>query len=179
MKSGEKFEAAMKTALQAVLCSKDFIYLVEGSAETNTQRLNEWELASRLSYFLWSTMPDAELLDAAKRGVLHEPATLQAQVRRMLADERAHRFTDAFPRQWLQLRRLGMFPPNKKLYPDVRRVSGKEHGRRIDRLLPRSAGEESHAARVPRLELDDAQRAARRITTRCPASMRTSSCAWR
>lgn len=118
MKSGEKFDAAMKTALQAVLCSKDFIYLVEGSAETNTQRLNEWELASRLSYFLWSTMPDAELLDAAKRGVLHESATLQAQVRRMLADERAHRFTDAFPRQWLQLRRLGMFPPNKKLYPE-------------------------------------------------------------
>jgi hypothetical protein len=118
MKHGETFPAAMKTALVAVLSSKDFLYLVEGSMETNTPRLTDWELASRLSYFLWSTMPDAELFAAAHNNTLHQPEVLRAQVRRMLADEKAERFTEAFPRQWLQLQRVGMFAPDKKLYPE-------------------------------------------------------------
>ena len=118
MKSGEKFDAATRTAMLAILCSKDFLYLVEGSAERTDNRINDWELASRLSYFLWSTMPDAALMDAARSGKLHEPSVLRAQVDRMLADPQAKRFTEAFPRQWLQLKRVGMFPPDKKLYPD-------------------------------------------------------------
>ncbi len=118
IKSGEKFDAAFRTAMLAILCSKDFLYLVEGSAERSTNRINDWELASRLSYFLWSTMPDAALSDAANTGALHETAVLRDQVHRMLADPRAKRFAEAFPRQWLQLRRVGMFPPDKKLYPD-------------------------------------------------------------
>ena len=117
MQSGEKFDAALKTGLLAVLCAKDFFYLVEGSAEENTNRINDWELASRLSYFLWSTMPDAPLLEAAANGTLHQPEVLRAQVARMLRDPRIVRFTEAFSRQWLQLRRVGMFPPDKKLYP--------------------------------------------------------------
>jgi hypothetical protein len=106
----------MKTGLIAVLCSKDFLYLVEGAA--GRTKLNDWELASRLSYFLWSTMPDDALFAAARAGTLHRPEELKAQVARMLRDPRAARFADAFPRQWLQLRMVGMFPPDKKLYPD-------------------------------------------------------------
>ncbi|MDR3403705.1 MAG: DUF1592 domain-containing protein [Chthoniobacter sp.] len=117
MQSGEKYEDALKTGLLAILCSKDFFYLVEGSAEVNTNQINDWELASRLSYFLWSTMPDAELEAAAANGTLHQPEVLRAQVARMLHDPRIVRFTEAFSRQWLQLRRVGMFPPDKKLYP--------------------------------------------------------------
>ncbi len=117
MGSGEKFAAALKTAMLAVLCSKDFFYLVEGSEEENARRINDWELASRLSYFLWSTMPDAALFDAARSGTLHRPEVLRAQVVRMLRDPRIAHFATAFPRQWLQLRRVGMFVPDKKLYP--------------------------------------------------------------
>jgi mono/diheme cytochrome c family protein len=123
MKSGEKFEAAMKTAMLAVLCAKDFLYLVEGNANTDneadkTVRLTSFELASRLSYFLWSTMPDAELLSLARSGKLQDKSVLRAQVQRMLRDPKAARFSEAFPREWLQLRMVGMFPPDKKLYPD-------------------------------------------------------------
>jgi len=117
VQSGEKYEAALRTGLVAILCSKDFFYLVEGSPDQITTKLTDWELASRLSYFLWSTMPDAPLREAAANGTLHQPEVLRAQVTRMLHDPRIGRFTDAFARQWLQLRRVGMFPPDKKLYP--------------------------------------------------------------
>ncbi len=116
--SGEKFDAAYKTAMLSVLCAKDFLYLVEGSPETNQVRLNDWELASRLSYFLWSSMPDAPLLEAARAGTLQQPEVLHAQVQRMLRDPKIQRFTTTFPRDWLQLRLVGMFPPDKKLYPE-------------------------------------------------------------
>jgi hypothetical protein len=104
----------------AVLCSKDFLYVVEGSAEEPDRgvRLTDWELATRLSYFLWSTMPDAELMRLAGHGTLRQPEVLRAQVQRLLRDPKAARFTEAFPREWLQLRMVGMFPPDKKLYPD-------------------------------------------------------------
>ena len=118
MASGEKFEAAFKTAVLSVLCAKDFLYLVEGSPEKNNPKLNDWELASRLSYFLWSSMPDEPLIAAARNGTLHQPEVLRAQVQRMMHDPRIARFTTAFPRDWLQLRQVGMFPPDKKLYPD-------------------------------------------------------------
>jgi len=99
------------------MCAKDFFYIVEGSEDRNTTQINDWELATRLSYFLWSTMPDQQLLDAAAKGTLHQPEVLKAQVSRMLTDARIDRFTTSFARQWLQLRRVGMFPPDKKLYP--------------------------------------------------------------
>lgn len=118
VQSGEPFLAAMKTGLLAILCSKDFIYLVEGAADRPGQQLSDWELAARLSYFLWGTMPDEALFAAARNGNLREPAVLREQVTRMLADAKSERFVSAFPRQWLQLRHVGMFPPDKKLYPD-------------------------------------------------------------
>jgi mono/diheme cytochrome c family protein len=116
--SGEPPAAALKTGMVAILCAKDFLYVVEGSTSENRQQLSDWELASRLSYFLWSTMPDDALFAAARAGTLHQPEELRSQVRRMLADPKAARFAEAFPRQWLQLRQVGMFPPDKKLYPD-------------------------------------------------------------
>ena len=118
MAGGEKPAAALRTAMLAVLCSKDFFYIVEGSPEENARRINDWELATRLSYFLWNTMPDAELLDAARNGTLRQPDVLRGQVARMLHDPRISRFAETFSRQWLQLRLVGMFPPDKKLYPD-------------------------------------------------------------
>lgn len=116
--AGEKFLDAYKTTLVAILCSKDFLYLVEGSASRNEERLSDWELASRLSYMLWSTMPDESLFAAARDGSLHRPEVLKAQLDRMLADPKSRRFSESFARQWLQLRKLGMFPPDKKLFPD-------------------------------------------------------------
>jgi len=118
LKSGAPFPAAYKTAMLAVLTSKNFYYLAEGSPHEDREKLNAYELASRLSYFLWSSMPDAELLDAAKSGDLTTPEGLRRQLYRMLETSQIHRFTDSFPRQWLQLDRVGEFPPDSKLYPD-------------------------------------------------------------
>ncbi len=115
-KFGEDVESAYQVALLGVLTSRNFTYLVEGDPEPRKQ-LNDFELASRLSYLLWSSMPDAELRDAARSGKL-KGENLAAQVNRMLADPKISRFIDDFPRQWLQLHRLGMFPPDRKLYPD-------------------------------------------------------------
>ena len=113
--AGEKLADAYRVALQGVLTSRHFIYLVEGDPVAREQ-LNDSELASRLSYFLWSSMPDDALFTAAKGGTLKGDA-LKKEVDRMLADGKASRFIDDFSRQWLQLHRLGTFPPDKKLYP--------------------------------------------------------------
>jgi mono/diheme cytochrome c family protein len=115
---GDDFENSVKTALSAVLCSKSFLYIEEGKATAPSPTLTDWELASRLSYFLWSSMPDERLLDLARNGTLHQKDTLREETRRMLADPKAAEFASSFPRQWLQLRRVGMFPPDKVLYPD-------------------------------------------------------------
>jgi hypothetical protein len=129
-KLGEDFESSVRTALIAVLCSKSFLYLVEGhqsgtgispatgASGRAADHITDWELASRLSYCLWSTMPDERLRDLARKGTLHERSVLLAEARRMMKDDRYSAFTGSFPHQWLQLRRLGMFPPDRKLYPD-------------------------------------------------------------
>jgi len=115
---GEGFTAALKSGLLAALCSQSFLYLVEGRADAPAAKLDDWEIASRLSYFLWGSMPDERLMELARTGALSQAETLRAEVRRMLADAKAMRFAVAFPRQWLQLRRVGMFAPDRKLYPD-------------------------------------------------------------
>lgn len=113
--AGETKADAFRTALLGVLTSRNFIYLVEGDSVAR-ERLTDWELASRLSYFLWSSMPDDALFAAARNGALTGDG-LKSEVDRMLTDERIDRFIDDFSRQWLQLHRVGMFPPDKKLYP--------------------------------------------------------------
>jgi mono/diheme cytochrome c family protein len=115
-KAGEKTADAYRVALQGVLTSRHFIYLVEGDTVAR-ERLSDTELASRLSYFLWSSMPDNSLLAAGKSSTLKAEG-LKKEVDRMLADSKANRFVEDFTRQWLQLHRVGMFPPDKKLYPN-------------------------------------------------------------
>ncbi len=117
--AGETVAESFRSALLGVLTSRNFFYLVEGGPEPREQ-LNQAELATRLSYFLWSSMPDGPLLAAAKKGSLAEEG-LGRQVDRMLEDGKSDRFVEDFTRQWLQLHRLGMFPPDKKLYPSYDR----------------------------------------------------------
>jgi hypothetical protein len=119
--AGEKFRSACMAGMVGILTAKSFYYLEEGSATQRRDKVNDWELASRLSYFLWGSMPDDELFAAAQSGRLHEPEVLRAQLARMLGDAKIKRFTDAFPRQWLQLHKVGMFPPDPELYPDYDR----------------------------------------------------------
>jgi mono/diheme cytochrome c family protein len=116
--AGEKFPEAVKAGMAAILCSKSFVFMAEGDPNKLRHTLNDWEIASRLSYLLWSTMPDDPLFDLAEAGKLHDKAELGRQVARMLADPRSDRFVDSFATQWLRLRKVGMFPPDKKLYPD-------------------------------------------------------------
>jgi len=116
--SGEKYYDAVKAGMAAILCSKSFVFMAEGDEDADRATLNDWEIASRLSYLFWSTMPDDELFTLAEQGKLHDKAELTRQVKRMLADPRAARFSDSFSAQWLNLRKVGMFPPDKKLYPD-------------------------------------------------------------
>ena len=90
----------------------------EGAPAGAAYRISDLELASRLSFFLWSSLPDDELLDAAIRGDLRRPAELERQARRMLADPRAFNLASNFAGQWLQLRNLESVSPNVRLYPD-------------------------------------------------------------
>lgn len=115
---GESFEQSVRGSLVAVLCSDSFLYLQQGDLSRARQQLSDWELASRLSYFLWSTMPDDRLLSLARVGTLHEPQVLRAELKRVLSDPRSAAFARSFPREWLQLRKVGMFAPDKALYPD-------------------------------------------------------------
>ncbi|MGB0581401.1 MAG: DUF1592 domain-containing protein, partial [Limisphaerales bacterium] len=112
------FQTAYKTGMLGVMASKNFYYLAEGSAKTPRLSLNDFELASRLSYFLWSSMPDEELFEAARAGRLSQSPGLRTQLVRMLKDPKIARFKDSFPRQWLDLGKVGMFPPDPKIYPD-------------------------------------------------------------
>ena len=105
-KRGEPFDDAVKLALRAVLVSPNFLFRVERADSAGACRLDDYELASRLSYFLWSSMPDDELFKIAEQKKLREPAVLAAQVRRMLRDPKARDFAESFAGQWLRVREL-------------------------------------------------------------------------
>ncbi|HIE91418.1 MAG TPA: DUF1592 domain-containing protein, partial [Acidobacteria bacterium] len=106
--AGIGYEDAVKQALQAILISPKFLLRVEAGTETDVPfAVSDWELASRLSYFLWASMPDQELFDLAGRGALSDPDTLAAQVSRMLADEKADTLGDIFAAQWLGFQHVG------------------------------------------------------------------------
>ena len=109
-------------ALSAVLVSPEFLFRVEqdpaGVPPNTAYRVSDLELASRLSFFLWSSIPDDELLDVAIAGKLHEPAVLERQVRRMLADSRSRALVTNFASQWLHLRNLDSITPDMRLFPD-------------------------------------------------------------
>jgi mono/diheme cytochrome c family protein len=116
------FETGIEMALQRVLAAPKFVFRVERdplSAEAGAPyRISDVELASRLSFFLWSSIPDDNLLRVAEEGKLKDPAVLQAQVTRMLADPRSRALIDNFAGQWLQLRNVRNVQPNSDLFPD-------------------------------------------------------------
>jgi hypothetical protein len=116
------FEAGIEAALSALLVNPQFLLRIErdpsGVAPGTAYRIAPVELASRLSYFLWSSMPDDELLDLAESGELGRSEVLDAQVRRMLADERSRSLVSNFAGQWLYLRNLESVIPDMRLYPD-------------------------------------------------------------
>ncbi|MEW4564831.1 DUF1592 domain-containing protein [Bremerella sp. JC770] len=116
--AGAKPRDAIKSGMLTILCSKSFLYISEGNEDKVRHTLNDWEIASRLSYLFWSTMPDDDLFQLAEEGKLHDKSILRQQVKRMLSDPKAERFCQSFPKQWLQLRSVGMFPPDKELYPE-------------------------------------------------------------
>ena len=116
------FESGIEMALSSLLVSPQFLFRIEKDpekAEPNSAYvLSDIELASRLSFFLWSSLPDDELLDAAERAQLRNPEVLEKQTRRMLADPRSISLVDNFANQWLYLRNLDSFTPNARLFPD-------------------------------------------------------------
>jgi mono/diheme cytochrome c family protein len=118
----EGFEAGIEMALTGVLVNPNFLFRVEpdpgGLAPGSVYRVSDLELASRLSFFLWSSIPDDELLDVAIGGKLHQPGVLERQVRRMLADSRSQALVTNFASQWLHLRNLDSITPDMRLFPD-------------------------------------------------------------
>ena len=117
LKDGDTFDEAIRQALAAVLVSPHFLFLVEEDPKVGGT-VNDFELAVRLSYFLWNSMPDAELFDLAARGELHGGDILPAQVRRMLRSERSTALVGGFAFQWLQIRGLGDASPDPATFPD-------------------------------------------------------------
>jgi mono/diheme cytochrome c family protein len=119
------FDAGIERALSAVLTNPDFLFRVESEpkdlkpvAASGVYRVSDLELASRLSFFLWSSIPDDELLDAAIRGRLSQPGELEKQARRMLADRRSFNLATNFAGQWLRLRNIDAVTPNNAIYRD-------------------------------------------------------------
>jgi len=116
------FDDGIRLALQRILVSPNFLFRVEGDpagvSSGSAYRVSDVELASRLSFFLWSSGPDEELLGLAERGRLREPAVLERQVTRMLADPRASTLVSSFVGQWLYLRNMGAVLPDPAAFPD-------------------------------------------------------------
>ena len=122
-RQGDSFDEGVRLAIQAVLMSPNFLFRVErdprpvAGRSAVPHRINDYELATRLSYFLWSSMPDAELFRLAKEHKLGQPAVLEAQVQRMLADSKATALVDNFAGQWLGIRNLDRKPPDPDRFP--------------------------------------------------------------
>jgi hypothetical protein len=116
------FDAGMEAALTSILVSPQFLFRIErepeGIAPSTAYRISDLELASRLSFFLWSSIPDDELLTLAEQGQLSDPATLKSQTLRMLKDARSRSLVTNFANQWLALRNLDSVTPDMRLYPD-------------------------------------------------------------
>jgi hypothetical protein len=131
---GESFAGALGLGLQAMLVSPHFLFRVELDPPPDDadgiRELNDFELATRLSYFLWSSMPDDELFELARAGTLRQGDQLEKQVRRMLADPKSQALVENFAGQWLQLRNLATAAPDRGVYPDfddaLRRAMGTE-----------------------------------------------------
>jgi hypothetical protein len=143
---GLSCEQALRRALKAILCAPEFLYLEESPVVGNETRIRNHQLASRLSYFLWSSLPDDELLEVAGRGELARPDVLAAQVERMLQDPKATRFVLRFTGQWLRLDDIDFTVPDVNFYPEY------------DSLLRQSMLDETRAFLRQLLDHDLAER---------------------
>ncbi len=116
------FEAGIERAIRALLVSPSFLFRIErdraGTTPAGPRRVSDTALASRLSFFLWSSLPDEDLLASAEQGRLSDPAEFERQVRRMLADRRASALVENFAGQWLELRKLASVKPDELLFPE-------------------------------------------------------------
>jgi Protein of unknown function (DUF1592)/Protein of unknown function (DUF1588)/Protein of unknown function (DUF1585)/Protein of unknown function (DUF1587)/Protein of unknown function (DUF1595) len=112
------FEAGIESGVTSILASTKFLFRAEAAPDGERGRLTDLELASRLSFFLWSQGPDAELIKVATEGKLGDPATLDAQVHRMLADERSQSLVTNFAFQWLNVNKIDTTQPDPVVYPD-------------------------------------------------------------
>ncbi|HEU0123547.1 MAG TPA: DUF1592 domain-containing protein, partial [Bryobacteraceae bacterium] len=121
-KEGQSVEQGIQLAMQAVLVSPHFLFRIEKHPAPNdpsrVSRVSDVELASRLSYFLWSSMPDDELLGLAESGKLRQPGVLDGQLKRLLADSRSAALADNFAGQWLEIRNLDQVKPDPKIFPE-------------------------------------------------------------
>ncbi len=138
--AGESFEEALKEPLSAILASPSFLYLAEPTdGQASPHLLEPHELACRLSYFLWSSPPDGDLLKSAGRGDLRQPAILSQQTERMLASPKVARMISGFAHQWLQMERLDFFQFNYRLYPkfddSIKRAARQEVFRTLSTIL--------------------------------------------
>lgn len=117
IKDGATPEQGLRDALEAILVSPHFLFRIEEDRGKAPHPVNDFELASRLSYFLWSSMPDQTLFDLAAKRKLHQPVVLEQQVRRMIGDQRFQGFVENFLGQWLQLRNLDVVKPDPDKFP--------------------------------------------------------------
>src|SRR5207248_11543268 len=118
----EGFESGVRAGLERILAGPEFLFRIErdpaGVAPDTAYRISDLELASRLSFFLWSSIPDDELVSVAESGKLKDPAILDQQVRRMLADPRSRTLVTNFASQWLYLRNIRAKTPDPTLFPE-------------------------------------------------------------
>ncbi|MBT6846469.1 MAG: DUF1592 domain-containing protein [Planctomycetaceae bacterium] len=128
IEQGESQEASIKLAMVAILTSPRFLYLDEGNDEDPVRTLDPFQIASRLSYFLWSAPPDEELIKLAATEKLLRPGILSAEVDRMLRDEKSDAFVQHFTDTWLQINKLGSMPPDPKAF-------GSYYGNRLESLF--------------------------------------------
>jgi hypothetical protein len=161
-KAEDGFEAGIESALSAILVSPEFLFRIEQDPPSTTlspsdgerdgvrgqsgivYRISDLALASRLSFFIWSSIPDDELLATAERGELHMPRVLERQVRRMLADPRSDNLVRNFAEQWLHLRNLETITPDLRLFPDfddnLRQAFRRETGMHFETLMREDRG---------------------------------------
>jgi hypothetical protein len=133
------FEAGIQTALQAILASPHFIFRLEeipsGAKVGQSYRITDIDLASRLSFFIWASPPDAALIDAARQGTLKTPAGLEQQVRRMLGDPRSAALATRFAAQWLRLQDLDKIHPDPLQYPNYDQTLAVAMRRETERFI--------------------------------------------
>ena len=186
---GDSFKDGLRIALQALLVSPDFLFRIErgrpgaapvaAAATVPARVLTDHELGARLASFLWASLPDDTLLDVADKGELQQPAVLEAQVRRMLADPRAEALVEAFGGQWLQFRGLDSANPDRERFPDFDSGLALAMRRETELFLASVDARGPQRPRPARRAVHLRQRAAGARTTASRASRARSSAASR